>query len=95
VLQVDGYAAYKALVKRSKPGRIRLAFCLAHARCQFVAVHKTTQSPEALDIVQRIAAVYAIATVYRTKPLSSSSAQEATSGIGRPLNRIASWVPRL
>ena len=60
VLQVDGYGAYKALVKRSKPGRIRLAFCLAHARRQFVAVHKTTQSPEALDLVQRIAAVYAI-----------------------------------
>lgn len=60
VLQVDGYGAYKALVKRSKPGRIRLAFCLAHARRQFVAVHKTTQSPEALDIVQRMAAVYAI-----------------------------------
>jgi hypothetical protein len=30
VLQVDGYAAYKALVKRTAPGRIRLAFCLAH-----------------------------------------------------------------
>jgi transposase len=60
VLQVDGYAAYKALVKRSKPGRIRLAFCLAHARRKFVAVHKTTQSPAALDVLQQIAAIYAI-----------------------------------
>ena len=60
VMQVDGYGAYKALMKRTKPGRIRLAFCLAHARRQFVAVHKTTQSPEALDVVQRIAAIYAI-----------------------------------
>jgi hypothetical protein len=60
VMQVDGYAAYKALVNRSKPGRIRLAFCLAHARRKFVAVHKTTQSPAALDVVQRIAAIYAI-----------------------------------
>ncbi len=29
-------------------------------RRKFVAVHKTTQSPQALDIVQRIAAIYAI-----------------------------------
>ena len=60
VLQVDGYAAYKALVKRSRPGRIRLAFCLAHARRKFVAVHKTTQSPAALEMLQQIAAIYAI-----------------------------------
>jgi len=60
VMQVDGYGAYKALARRAKPGRIRLAFCLAHARRKFVAVHKTTQSPTALDVVQRIAAIYAI-----------------------------------
>jgi transposase len=60
VLQVDGYAAYKALAKRGKPGRIRLAFCLAHARRKFVAVHKTTQSPAALEVLRQIAAVYAI-----------------------------------
>jgi transposase len=60
VLQVDGYAAYKALVKRARPGRIRLAFCLAHARRKFVAVHKTTQSPAAWEVLQQIAAIYAI-----------------------------------
>ena len=68
VLQVDGYAAYKALVKRSKPGRIRLAFCLAHVRRKFVAVHKTTQSPAALEIIQQIAAIYAIETRIRGCP---------------------------
>ena len=51
VMQVDGYGAYKALARRTKPGRIRLAFCLAHARRKFVAVHKTTQSPRALEVV--------------------------------------------
>ena len=59
-MQVDGYGAYKALTRRTKPGRIRLAFCLAHARRKFVAVHKTTQSPIALEVVERIAAIYAI-----------------------------------
>jgi transposase len=60
VLQVDGYAAYKALARRGGPGRIRLAFCLAHARRKFVAVHKTTQSPAALEVLQQIATIYAI-----------------------------------
>jgi len=31
VMQVDGYGAYKALARRTKPGRIRLAFCRACA----------------------------------------------------------------
>jgi transposase len=35
VLQVDGYAAYKALA-RDRGGSIQLAFCLAHARRGFV-----------------------------------------------------------
>ena len=60
ILQVDGYAAYKAMVKRTKRGRIRLAFCLAHARRKFVAVHKTTQSAAAAEVLAEIAAIYAI-----------------------------------
>lgn len=37
ILQVDGYAAYKALVKdRCAESRITLAFCLALARRKFV-----------------------------------------------------------
>ena len=37
VLQVDGYAAYKSLAGDTKtPGKIRLAFCLVHARRNFV-----------------------------------------------------------
>ncbi|CAH2605870.1 transposase (plasmid) [Rhodovastum atsumiense] len=60
ILQVDGYGAYKALVKRTRRGKIRLAFCLAHARRKFVAVHKTTQSTAAAEILVEIAAIYAI-----------------------------------
>ena len=43
ILQVDGYAAYKALA-RGHGGAIQLAFCLAHARRKFVEVYKTTGS---------------------------------------------------
>jgi transposase len=61
VLQVDGYAAYKALVvdDRTKD-RISLTFCLTHARRKFVAVFKSTRSPFAKEVVDTIAAVYAI-----------------------------------
>ncbi len=63
VLQVDGYQAYKTLVKRrgkSNVAPMRLAFCLAHARRKFVDVVKLTGSSEALSILARIAEVYRI-----------------------------------
>jgi hypothetical protein len=60
ILQVDGYSAYKALVKRNRRGKIRLAFCLAHARRKFVAVYKATRSTAAAEILAEIAAIYAI-----------------------------------
>ncbi|KSV62464.1 hypothetical protein N185_08610 [Sinorhizobium sp. GW3] len=63
VLQVDGYQAYKTLVKRrgkSNVAPLRLAFCLAHARRKFVDVVKLTGSSEALSILSRIAEVYRI-----------------------------------
>jgi transposase len=59
ILQVDGYAAYKALA-RDHGGAIKLAFCLAHARRKFVEVFKTTQSPFAREVIERLQAVYAI-----------------------------------
>jgi transposase len=65
-LQVDGYGAYKALAKDKRAaGAIQLAFCLAHARRKFVAVFKSTKSPFAQEVVERIAAVYAIEKTIR------------------------------
>ena len=61
VLQVDGYAAYTSLARdRQTAGKIRLAFCLAHARRKFVDVHKVTDSPFAREVIERLAKVYAI-----------------------------------
>jgi hypothetical protein len=89
VLQVDGYAAYKALARRGKPGRIRLAFCLAHARRKFVAVHKTTQSPAALEVLEQIAAIYAIEARIRGRTAEQRlMAREAES---RPLIDALKW----
>lgn len=61
VLHVDGYAAYTSLAgDKKRSGKIRLAFCLVHARRNFVDVHKTTNSPFAKEVIERIAVVYAI-----------------------------------
>jgi transposase len=61
VLHVDGYAAYTSLVgDKENAGKIRLACCLVHARRNFVDVPKTTNSPFAKEVIERIAAVYAI-----------------------------------
>ena len=68
VLQVDGYAAYKALVKDAETkSRVTLAFCLVHARRNFVRVLKTTRSPFAEEVIERLAAVYAIEKRIRGK----------------------------
>jgi transposase len=64
-LQVDGYAAYVSLAGDAKmSGKIRLAYCLVHARRNFVKVHKTTNSPFAREVIERRAARQA-----ETKPL--------------------------
>ena len=56
---MDGYAAYKALAC-GHGGTIQLAFCLAHARRKFVEVYKTTSSPFAHEVIERLQAIYAI-----------------------------------
>lgn len=61
LLQVDGYAGYKALAKPGrKPGPIALAFCLAHARRKFTEVYKTTQSAFAAAAIGLFKEIYAI-----------------------------------
>ena len=60
-LQVDGYAAYNGLTKTGrKPGPIKLAFCMAHARRKWTDIYKATPLPLAADIIERFAALYAI-----------------------------------
>jgi transposase len=45
---------------RDHGGSILLAFCLAHARRRFVKVYKSTNSPFAREVIERIGAIYAI-----------------------------------
>jgi transposase len=82
ILQVDGYGAYKALA-RGHGGAIQLAFCLAHARRKFVKVYKSTNSPFAREVIERIAAIYAIEAEIRGR--SAQQRQEARQLRSKPL----------
>ena len=73
ILQVDGYAAYKGLIK-SGSRLMQLAFCFAHARRKFWDVHVGTESPIAAEALQRIAMVYAVEDRIRGLPARQRAA---------------------
>jgi transposase len=57
VLQVDGYAGYRALAQR---GDVSLAFCWSHVRRRFYDRAVAEASPIASEALQRIARLYAV-----------------------------------
>jgi len=64
ILQVDGYGGYAALAKRRQ--QIVLAFCWAHVRRKFYEL--ADNSPVAVEVLQRIAALYKIEDEVRGAP---------------------------
>ena len=61
VLQVDGYAAYKAVSRgRGPDAPLRLAHCWAHGRRKLREVFDSDASPIAAEGLRRIAELYAI-----------------------------------
>nr|WP_319513671.1 IS66 family transposase [uncultured Cohaesibacter sp.] len=59
ILQVDGYAGYNQLLKRTSQD-IRLAYCWAHARRKLVEITRAGTAPIAQEGIERIAALYRI-----------------------------------
>ena len=57
VLQVDGYAGYRALAERHG---VQLAFCWSHVRREFIDLAAKGASPIAAEVLTRIAALYRI-----------------------------------
>jgi transposase len=57
VLQVDGYAGYRALAQK---GDVSLAFCWSHVRRRFYERAVADASPIATEALQRIALLYAV-----------------------------------
>lgn len=62
VLQVDGYAGYRALAER---GSVKLAFCWAHVRRRFYELAAAGPAPIASEALERIAGLYAIEKAIR------------------------------
>jgi transposase len=57
VLQVDGYAGYRAL---AESGQVQLAFCWSHVRRPFYEIAASGDAPIATEALKRIADLYAI-----------------------------------
>ena len=62
ILQVDGYAGYRAL---AKVGAVQLAFCWAHVRRHFYELAVPGPAPIASEALKRIAELYAVETECR------------------------------
>ena len=57
ILQVDGYAGYRALAQK---GDVSLAFCWSHVRRRFYERFVAAASPIAAEALQRITMLYAV-----------------------------------
>jgi len=62
ILQVDGYAGYRALAKRND---VQLAFCWSHVRRRFYELAAAGPAPIASEVLERITALYRIETEVR------------------------------
>jgi transposase len=57
VLQVDGYAGYRALAEKSE---VKLAFCWSHVRRRFYELAAAGPAPIASEALERIATLYVV-----------------------------------
>jgi transposase len=62
ILQVDGYAGYRALAQRND---VQLAFCWSHVRRKFYELAAAGPAPIASEALERIAMLYRIETDIR------------------------------
>ena len=70
VLQVDGYAGYRALAER---GDVSLAFCWSHVRRRFYELAVGGASPIASEALQRIAALYRNEATFAAEGLNNGA----------------------
>jgi transposase len=88
VLQVDGYAGYRAL---AEAGAVRLAFCWAHWRRRFYEIAQAGNAPIATEALARIAAIYAIETEIRGQ--AAEARRHARQERTKPLvEGLKSWL---
>jgi transposase len=92
VLQADGYAGFERLFNDTDPQHpIREAACWAHARRKFYDIHQATDSPLALEALNRIAELYAIEEQIRGQPPQTRQ-QIRTARAGPKLAELHAWM---
>jgi transposase len=92
VLQAEGYAGFDRLFNETDPQHpIKEAACWAHVRRKFYDIHQATQSPLALEALNRIAELYAIEAQIRGQP--PDARQHARSAQATPkLDAFHAWM---
>jgi transposase len=88
ILQVDGYAGYKALAERNA---VSLAFCWAHVRRKFYELAQSGPAPIATEALQRIAELYRIESEIRGR--SPEERRTARQERSRPvIDALQPWL---
>jgi len=88
ILQVDGYAGYRALAERNA---VSLAFCWAHVRRRFYELAQSGPAPIATEALQRIAELYKIESDIRGRPAEERRA--ARQEKSRPIiDALEPWL---
>ena len=92
VLQADGYAGFDRLFNEADPHHpIKEAACWAHVRRKFYDIHQATQSPLALEVLNRIGELYAIEEQIRAQPSEDRQQTRATRA-GPKLDALHTWM---
>jgi hypothetical protein len=88
ILQVDGYAGYRALAER---GEVELAFCWSHVRRRFYELAAAGAAPIASETLTRIGALYEIENQIRGRdPNQRRIARQEKSRI--VVDELESWL---
>ena len=88
VLQVDGYAGYRALADK---GEVRLAFCWSHVRRRFYELAAAGPAPIASEALTRIGELYAVEAEIRGR--SADARRTARQERGRPVtDALEPWL---
>ena len=88
VVQVDGYAGYRALAQKNS---VRLAFCWAHVRRRFYELATAGPAPIASEALERIGALYAVESEIRGR--SPNERRDTRQERSRPiLDVLEPWL---
>jgi transposase len=88
VLQVDGYAGYRAL---AEAGKVELAFCWSHVRRPFYEIAARGPAPIASEALTRIAELHAVEA--EIKGQSADARRDARQQKTKPLiDAMKSWL---